>query len=253
MRPVNVWCNNVSLRDLDGRVLVRTVNEQTPQAALAYADNPGRDGQRLLSRVRENRRITVSFAVRELYDLAARARVVERVNAWAQDGELRVSYRPERRIAVTVAARAGISDPRDYNEAFKIELDAAASPYWEDVTPQRLTLSGSSGSGSIRNLGSAMAYPVISVTPSGALSNFYIEFGGKNFALTNLGVSSGTPLRIGHDGRGFLFIKTAAASKLGCRQRASDDELIAAPGLNAVYFSANTSCQVDLEVYSAWL
>ena len=53
MRPVNAILNNVSLRDLDARILVRTVSEPTPQETLTYSDSPGQDGQRLMERTRE--------------------------------------------------------------------------------------------------------------------------------------------------------------------------------------------------------
>ena len=254
MRPVNAILNNVSLRDLDARILVRTVSEPTPQEALTYSDSPGQDGQRLLERTRDTRRITVTFAVRELFDLAARSAIVDLVNGWARDGYLETSYRPGKRIRVTAAGWASIQDPRNYNEEFSIQFDAAAVPFWEDAVPQRLTLSGESGTGSIVNLGNKAAEPEITVTPTGgALDALTLTLGDDTFAFADLDVAQGTALRLYHDERGYLRILAGNVSRLGCRSEASPDELRAQPGSNAFSYAADTACSVVVEVHGRWL
>ncbi len=254
MRPVNAWLNDISLQDLDGRILVRTIIEQPPQAALLYGENPGRDGLRLLGRSRTTRRITIVFAVKELHDLSARANVVERANAWAQDGILQVSYRPARQIGVVVAARASMQDPRNYNEEYRIDLDAAAIPYWEDRTPETLLLNGKSGKGTINNLGTAESEPTITVTPvEGQLDSLELRIGSTAFSLSALGIKKDASLRMYYDSRGFLRINADGVSKMACRNPDSTDDLLAVPGENHVVFSANTACRVIVEVRGRWL
>lgn len=254
MRPIDAYINNVSLRELDGRILVRAVNEQPSQSVLTYGDNPGRDGQRLLTRTRDTRRVVITFAVREIRDLAARASVVEMVNAWAQDGFLTVSYRPGRRLPVVVAGRATMQDPRSYQEDYSIQLDAPASPFWEDLTPQTLSIVGASGQGKLLNLGSYCAFPEITVTPTGGtLNTLTVSVGVDTFSFTGLGVVANTKLTIGHDVRGFLRIGTASAGKLQCRTAASSDELIAQPGYNDVSVLAGTACRVEISVRGRYL
>ena len=253
MRPVNAYLNGVSLRDLDPRILVRTVNEQAPQESTEYGDRPGEDGQVLISRRRETRRVSIVFAVRELRDLTARANVVDAANRWAQDGRLCVSYRPDKQLRVAVAARACMQDPRNYNEEYRIDLDAPW-PYWADISPRRATLSGATGSGSLTNLGSAPARVCVTVTPTGgALSTLTLTVGGSAFSLSGLGVAQNTALTIGYDARGILYIRAANADKLGCRSAASADDLIAAPGISSVGFTANTACNVVFEVRGCYL
>ena len=206
MRPVNAYLNGVSLRDLDPRILVRTVNEQAPQESTEYGDRPGEDGQVLISRRRETRRVSIVFAVRELRDLTARANVVDAANRWD-----------------------------------------APWPYWADISPRRATLSGATGSGSLTNLGSAPARVCVTVTPTGgALSTLTLTVGGSAFSLSGLGVAQNTALTIGYDARGILYIRAANADKLGCRSAASADDLIAAPGISSVGFTANTACAAVL-------
>lgn len=254
MQLQNAWLDNQALRDVDPRILIQRIEDNVPQTDLQYGDNPGRSGQRLLMRRRVSRRISVAFAIRELRDLAARAALVDRVNGWARDGVLQISTRPTQQIRVVCAGRAAIANPWDYTEELKIDFDAVPSPYWEDRVPQLLTLNGSSGTGSILNRGTADALASVTVTPTGgALSTLGITLGGVGFTLSGLSVATNTPLRIGYDERGFLFIKTAAASLLSCRTAESSDDLTAAPGYNSVSFTANTACRVEMEVRGTWL
>ena len=253
MKPLNAWINNISLQGLDGRILIQGINDNAPQTEILYADNPGRPGQRLLTRRRVNRRISITFAIRELRDLAARAAIVDKVNGWAQDGVLQISNRPEQQLRVVCAGRASITSPRDYTEEFKIDYDAAASPYWEDRTPQALTITGSSGIGSLLNRGTADAMAAVTVTPTGgALGALTISVGACTFSFSGLSVANNTPLRIDYDERGILRVLAGNASRISCRTAISDDDLIAAPGINAVSFLADTACAVRVEVRGTW-
>lgn len=254
MLPLNAWLNNVSLQGLDGRILVQNIPDNAPQTELLYGDNPGRSGQRWLARRRVNRRVSVVFAIRELRDLAARAAILDRVNGWAQDGVLQISNRPGQQLRVLCAGRAAMMTPRDYREEFTIDFDAAASPFWEDRVAQMLRLTGTGGSGSILNRGTADALAAVTVTPTGGtLQTLTITLGAYHFALSGLNVAQGVPLRIGYDERGYLYIKTSAASLLACRSDQSTDDLMAAPGYNEVSFTASTACQVETEVRGTWL
>lgn len=253
MRSVNAWINGVSLRDLDGRIVVRSVTEETPQTQLTYGDNPGRDGQRLLGRVRQIRRVNVTFAVHELHDLPARSAAVDLANAWAQDGYMEVSYRPGRRLPVIVANRASVTDPRNYNEEFTISFDAPM-PYWEDKVPRVLAISGTSVTGSITNLGTAPTVAEFSVKPSSAaLGTLTVTVDGNSFSFTGLAIPGGVTLTCGYDEHGFLRIYGNGQSKLSCRTPASADELIVRPGVNSVSVTADNSVTGTLEVRSRWL
>lgn len=253
MRPVNAFMNGASLRDADPRILVRSVSDGGTQREMTWGDNPGRSGQRLLGSRAVSRRLSVSFAIRELHDLAARAAALDAVNAWAQDGYLEFSNRPGQRIRVACAGFAYVADPRSYTEEFSISFDATPDPYWESKFPAAVSLAGSSGSGQITNLGNAPTKSTFTVTPTGGtLNTLTLILGGKQMAFTGLGVAANTPLTIGYDDLGYQLIGTASASKLGSRTAASADELIAPPGVSAVSFTANTACNVSIEVRSKW-
>lgn len=253
MRVIDAWINDVSLREVDPRIVLRRIDDAPPTVETTWGDNPGRDGQRMLGRRRTNRRVTLTFGVRELYDLAARARIVDAVNAWAQDGFLKVSNRPERRLPVKAAQYAVVQDPRNYNEDFSVAFDSPF-PFWEDSAAKRVQLTGSSAAGQIKNLGSAPALCGVTVShASGTLNTLSITVGHSTFSFSSLGVGAGTDLVIDHDANGYLRIMAGTTSKLARRSAASGDELVAMPGINEITLTANVSVTAVVEVRAAWL
>ena len=180
--------------------------------------------------------------------------MVDAVNAWAQDGYLTASYRPGRRLPVVVSAWASVTDPRNYNEEFTVTFDAP-SPYWEDTAAQVCSVtSGTSFSGTVRNIGTAPAPVCFTLTPASAtLNTLSVTVDGHTFSFTGLGVASGTALKCSYDSRGYLRIMAGNTSKLSCRTAASDDMLTARPGVNGVSVTSNTAVSGTVEVTARWL
>lgn len=253
MKKLEAWLNQVPLSGI-GRILIQDIRDSVPETEITYGDSPDRMGQRLLARRRISRRVEIVFAVRELNSLPARSAIVDRVNAWARDGILEVGHRPGQQLRVLCAARAAIQKPRDYTEEFTIAFDAAAWPYWEDIGAEKLTMSGQSGAGTLANRGTMDSYISGTVTPTGGtLNTLTITAGDTSFALAGLNVASGAALTIAYDERGLLLIRAGNEGLLSCRSEESSDDLVARPGRNAVSFTANTACDVTLEVRGSWL
>lgn len=253
LRRQNAWIDGESLRGLDGRIIVRRILEDAPQVEMTYGDIPGGHGQRYLGRRRINRRVSIVIAIRELYDLSARARVVDAVNAWAKDGVLTVSYRPNQRLLVRRAGPAATGDVRDYNADIQIDFDAPASPFWEDAFPARLSLSGESGSGSVVVTGTAPGLAAVTVTPEAALTALTVTAGATAMAFEGLAIPAGQPVTIDHDDHGYLRIASGGASLLSKRTAASADELLGGPGPCACAFTADAACQVDFAIRGRYL
>lgn len=253
MRRLNAWLGGQDLRSLDPRILIREISEDTPEIETDFGTWPGRAGQIMLTRERRSLRVAIRFAIRELYDLAARAQVLDTVNAWAQDGYLSVSYRPQRRLYVYRVGPAAPDTIRDYTAEYTVAFEAVASPYWEDVSTTSWTASGASGSGTLAVRGNLPACVEATVTPTGGtLSTLTLTVGGTSMTFSGLGVPNGTAFRVAYDERGLLGIGTASASKLSCRSAASADDLIAGPGSADVSFTAGTACTVTLEARGRW-
>lgn len=247
MRREDVWINGRSLRDVDARIISVRVIEPETNEETSYAQNPGRSGQRLLSRYRASKKIQVQFAIRELHDYAKRTEILDAVNAWAQDGVLEVSTRHEQMARVIVTKYASAGNIAQYTDTFTIEFEMAGVPYWQDATPTSKTLTGTSASGQITVRGSAetVVEAVVSHT-SGTIDTLTINVGGSMLAFTGLGVAANTDLIISHDERGLLTIKAGSVSKMSKRTAASDDDLFALPGAVDVSMTAGTSATVLL-------
>lgn len=254
LRRLDAWINNQSLRDVDRRILIQQIRQPKPQMSVTYGRLMGLDGQRIMDRRRLGMQVFIDFQVRELYDIATRARIVDAANRWAQDGMLQISARPEQRIAVRCVGRAGMERVRDYTDTYTLEFNAIASPYWESQSAAGLNLSGASGSGTIINDGSMEAFPAVTVTPTGGtLTRITINVGETKFALEGLNVARGTALTIDRDEAGLLRIRAGGVSLMGARTADSDDELICAPGVNAASYTADVACAVTVQVRGRWL
>ena len=254
LKRLDVWLNDISLRDVDSRICITEITEPDADVTLDWGTCPGVNGQRLLRRTRQVKRVRVEYDIRELFDIKARAAIVTAVNGWAGDGMLKVSHRPGQQMRVALSQAAAFNGARDVLGKYVVEFSAGPVPYWEDETPTEISITGSSGSGSIVVPGQADTWAKISVTPSGAtLSTLSITIAGQTMAFSGLSVASGTALVIDHDARGLLTVTAGSASALDKRTAASVDDFAIAPGTRAVSYTANTACAVTVSVRGRYL
>lgn len=255
LRRMNVWMNDAALRDVDSRIYIQRITEPEADATLEWGSCPGIAGQRLLRRTRQSKRVRIEFDIRELFDLRARAAIVNAVNAWAADGILKVSYRPEQQLCAVLTQAAALDDARDVTGRYAIEYTAGPSPYWEDETQTTLALAaGTTGSGTIIVPGHAKTPAEVTVTPSSATLNaLSVTIAGQQMQFASLGVGAGVALQIGHDARGLLTIKAGNTGKLDKRSAASVDDFAIAPGSASVSFAADVACTVNVSVRGRYL
>lgn len=249
-RRIDIWLNGVALRDVDPRILISELRDTVPRMETKFGDNPGRDGQRLMTYRRVNKVITIDVQLRELFRLDERQRILDEIGRWMTEGWLQSSTQPGKRIYVIPTAFPAMAEARKYTATYQLGFTAAASPFWEEERPRILTLdSGTSGAGTIVNPGSVEAYPEIIVTAnSSTLTSINITVGATSFQLSGLSVAQGAHVSIDHDARGLLRIMTGGTSLMGKRSAASSDELICEPGQSAVGFTADKSVDVSVSV-----
>ena len=254
LKRLNAWIDGASLRDIDTRLYITEIYEPEPDVTLDWGISPGISGQRKLRRTRQAKKVRIEFDIKELFDLKARAAIVDAANGWAHDGILTISTRPEQRMRAVLTQAATMDGARDVTAKYIIEFTAGACPYWEDETPRVLSLaSGTSGSGTLIIPGHAPTGAEITVTPGASLSTLSLTIQGQTMAFSGLSVASGTALVIGHDDNGLLTIKAGTASKLSCRTAASVDDFRMVPGSAAVSFTANAACTVSVSVRGRYL
>lgn len=245
-RRLDVWLNRASLREVDARIIIENIIDNAPEMDIEWGAYAGRAGQRIITRRRASREISVEFRIRELFDLAERQRILNAVCQWAQDGWLQTNVQADKRIYVRATGWPGITTPRDYTETFTVTFAAADSPYWEDDYPTTASItSGTTGAATITNLGSEAAPADLTATvTTGTLTSLSVTVGASSISLTGLSVTAGNDVRITHDETGTISIKSGTTSLLDKRTAVSADDLICEPGQNAVGFTANTAVSV---------
>ena len=223
LRRQNAYINDMGLREVDAHIINVRAIEPEAQVDSSYAARPTRPGQTPLKRLRRSKKIQVQFMIRELYDLASRASILDAVNAWAQDGVLMISTRPDQMAQVIVTKYANPADIRDYTGAYAVEFEACGVPYWQDANATQLSLSGSSGSGSLVIPGNVETVLDAVITPTGgALNTLSLTATSADgvasaFSFSSLGVAKDTPMVISHDARGILRIVAGSSSLMGKR------------------------------------
>jgi len=251
-KRLEAWIDGAALTGVDGRILLRQIEDEAPQIETTYGDIPG-GGRMLLNQRRVGRRLSIVFALRELYDLPARARIIDAVNAWAQGEWLEVSYRPDQRMRVRCVGVTAMGSARDVHAEYRLNFDDLAAPYWEDKHTQILQLGGTYNQGSIYVPGTADAIAEAQIVPTAALNAVTLNVGNSSITLNGLNVQAGSALTIDHDDRGLIRIAANGTGKISCRTPASDDDLIAHPGQMTIGFSADAYCAVTVRIRGRWL
>ena len=251
-RHIEAWMDGVALSSV-GPILIQQVYEDAPRMEIVTGERLGRYGERLISTTRKSLSVSIEAAIRELHDLGVRARVQERMAAWAMGSELRLSNHPRRRLLVSCSAMPALNAARSYTQTLRIEFTAYAVPYWEDAIPTQTTLSGKSGKGMLMIDGTAQTPVNVTVRPtSGTLTSFAATAGDQHIALDGLSVQTGESLRFERSRWDDLAILLGETSQLSHRSAQSADDLLARPGRADVAFTADTACKVTFSARGRW-
>jgi len=266
-KRVDISIGGRSLRAVDSGILIPQITEDPPEYRTTYAEMPGfrmyRDvpesvnGQRTLTNQIIRRRVTAHIQIRELYDLEKRARTLDKINAWARDGRLTVSYRPGLRLAARCVGRPAMGNARDTVGEYTVVFEAAESPYWEDVTETRIPISGSYVRQTITVPGNMPCVLQGVFTTSGALTKLDIDAnsGAQIMSFDNMEVPSGARIGLEMDEfNTWVFGATYNYEYSLFRFATANcaDLIMLNPGENTITFDASTSCSGNLYVRGLW-
>lgn len=237
-----VWMNGQALDEMDGSICITDIREKTPKMQAETCDRADGMGTRLLRMARQSLSVTVRFSVRE-YDTAKRREVLNQVRAWAKEGYLQTSDRPGLRLYVVCEKLPNADSALRWTDDVEMTLTAYDCPWWEEESPVQATYSGSAGSATLANAGTADSVLDADITCYGVVDSMRISTGGRAFALQGLGMLHGDKVLIGHDERGILSIRNGSGESLMAKRTAeSADELVLSPGDNEITFTADASC-----------
>lgn len=236
----DVWLNDEPLSGIDPNLYVADI-AYTP-AGLTWQTNRLAKSDGVYSGERgylDTARISVAFAVRE-YSTQRRHEIVQAVARWAADGGwLKTSDRIGQRIYVKLSRFPAVTSAMRWTETLTVEFTAYDYPYWQDEHPLTLMLS----SGETKNWrvpGMRPACVSAAITAGASLSGVNIQVGDTRLVLDALSVDSGGSVTVSYtDDHHILKIEDEnGVSMLNKRTAASDDDLLAMPGLNVVSFTA---------------
>lgn len=253
-RRMKVWCNGISLTDAVPSAIIRGVQEDDPEVDLMTGERPGQPGQRVLYAKRTQLTVRVEIVLREVFDLAKRAQALQAVCAWAQDGTLELSNRPDQQLECIVTQRPALGADRDYTQLLSIEFAAIDCPYWLSRVEDSVSGTGTSGTLSLNASGSVDTPLMFDVTPSGgSLTSFSVTANGETINLTGLNVAAGEKLKLYYDSNALQWITADGASVLSSRSADSADDIWITPGVPTdVAYTANVSSAVTVKTRGRW-
>lgn len=261
-----VALNGVWLDEIDSRIAVSSVEPADGRENISAVDAAAGYGQRITGNRRSTLDMNIKFRILEHghseEGMAARAEVLEKVNAWAANGGvLTVNYKPNRRLNVILAQAPGEGSLWDYTKEFTIVFRAYTVPYWEQETAQQQTLGGGSASGSraIQIEGSVKTQCNIELlnTSGMGIQNVRVAIGGIFMSFSSLGLGGNETLVIDHnDGLVRIRIRNTSGgyrSAMWTRSMDSADDLMAAPGTWAASYIADRACRMTVSWRARYL
>ena len=193
--------DGIELDQVDERILVTSVKENSPRMTVTGTSLGGRDGQRITEYRRDYIEVLVGFKLRmKKTRMAERDEVVAAVLAWAaKGGWLTISQKPGKRLRVFMAAPPQIGDPWKWSDEYTVTFQASSVPFWEDIDAVSVSFAGGQ-TGSLSAGGNAKSICNAEwVNSSGATVNgITITVGSSKMIFTGLSLSNGAALVIDH-------------------------------------------------------
>lgn len=250
-----VWLGSSALSSLHEDIYIRDI-QYTPASiqdtTQAYG---GRDGQFLTRRYVGSAEVKVVLEIHS-YSTRTRHEVCEQVAAWAmKGGYLKTSDRPERRLKVVCETPPSIESALKWTDPVEIEFIAYGLPYWEDARSQKITLTGTSASGTMKGTGYASRpFVTAEITVTGsALTEITLSAGNTSITLQGIALAQNGILRLFYDDANILHITANNASLMAYRTASSSDDLRLEFGANTVSVAADVAVQAKFEARGLYL
>ena len=250
-----VVLNGQSMSEIDERLLILDVNYPDHEYEMQTSTPAGSESTIVDNRKKGKASVTVTFEL-HVYDIAERQEVLQRVIAWCKNGgTLQVNDRPEQRLNAICENIPALGSVRDWTSPLAIVFSAYTIPYWEDIEETSVSLQGSNTSRTIAVPGLAGETPVnVEITSSQTITAFAVGAGSNTINVKGISCPPNTPIRIGHDANGLLYIRQNNTSILNKRTAESSDDLKVPCGGNArISVTASASVTAKFSIRGYWL
>lgn len=219
--------NGIELGEISPSIFVTDIAYSPPVREIKTAQIDGRNGQVLQRTITGSVSVEIRFEIHE-QSVRRRAEIMEEVQRWAMGGgELNTGDMPDKRLRVICERIPTISSALKWTQTCSVGFTAYATPFWEDMYPQKSTISGN-GSVEVYTPGFAAPAEVecdVKNIGTSAITSVIITAGDTAMSFSGIFLSAGKTLKVGHDDRGLLTAGIEGTSALAKRTASSSDEL----------------------------
>ena len=256
MSHVTCALNGITPEQLDSRLRVTGIRESAPKLRQTLVRPAQGGGVRMICRERESLTVTVRVALPEP-DPAERALLAEKLSAWAGDGLLTLTSRPDRRLRVRCTGLPGLEELSDWSTPVTVTFMACEVPWWEDAEATAVVLHSEERRSALVTVpGTAEETPVTArVTCLGdTLDTVLLLCGETAVTLEDLGMTEGNVLLLQEDDTGRLCITVDGADRSACRTADSDDRLLVkCGGIRGFSLTSDGTAGAELEIRGRYL
>ncbi len=244
-REVDVFLNSVALRDVHDKIIATYADDSAPEDELTTASAARLPGKNVVFKKRTNLNVTISFKVRELYNLNTRMDVINAVNRWAaKGGSLALSYRPGQTLNVVLIQPATPGNIRDYNTELKLVFTSDGSPYFQDTNSNTRQLVGSSMSTQFATTGTAPSPVDAAIYFIKAATYLNIVVGSTSIRLSGLSLPERAYVTITHDDMGIASIMYGNVSLFPFLTDDSGDNLFTEGSITDLSFDTDGDVEI---------
>lgn len=249
----DVFLNGVALSSISHDILILDVQYPPVTIRNETFALARRQGAQITRRYVDSNSVSVLFEIRS-YDINERQAILNSIVRWAKSGGiLQTNDRQGQRLRCICEQFPSVSSAKNRGQEMQIVFSAYSLPFWEDVYPANLTITGTNASGSLYVPGNVDgAFVEATATANGTLTSIKFIAGNTNLTLSGINVASGGKVVIAYDDDMIQSIKTGNTSLLS--KRTGDDDLLVNSGETSMFgVVANVSCSVEYRVRGLWL
>lgn len=245
--------NNISLESINDDILILDIQYK----ATSFNDNTfnvaKRNGARFVDRIFETNEVSITFEIHS-YSTQKRQAICNDVVRWAKNGGiLETSDRVGQFLQCVCTGFPVIESSKNWTNPVTITFTAYAYPFWQEKEPSKLTLTGSSQSGTLYVPGNVDgAFVSASIKANASLSSVALTVNSRTLTISGLSVSANQTINIAYDENAIQSIKVGSTSLLN--KRTGVDDLLAKCGENnSISVSASASVTATIQVKGMWI
>lgn len=249
----DVFLNGIALSSISPEILILDI--QYPPVTIRNESFAlaKRQGAKVTRRYIEYNSVSVSFEIQS-YDVHERQAILNSVVRWAKNGGiLQTNDRQGQRLRCICEQFPSIGTAKNRGQEIQITFSAHSLPFWEEVNPAILTITGANTTGSLYVPGNVDdAFVEVTATANGTLTSIKFIAGDTNLTLSGISIASGGKIVIAYDDDMIQSIKTGNTSLLS--KRTGNDDLLVNSGETSTFgVVANVACSVEYRVRGLWL